>query len=30
MCGEKIHLFEKSRQFGFKRPSGDDRGPKGE
>src|SRR5580700_10671022 len=29
MCKEKIHLFEKSREFGFRRPGGDDCGPKG-
>jgi hypothetical protein len=30
MCREKIHLFDTSRGFGFKRLGGDGCGPKGE
>jgi hypothetical protein len=30
MCREKIHLFDKSREFGFKRPRPDGRGLMGE
>jgi hypothetical protein len=30
MCGEKIHLFEKSHKFGFRSPGGDDCSPEGE
>jgi hypothetical protein len=30
MCIEKIHLFDMSRKFGFRRPGGDGCGPEGE